>query len=51
MIITAEFVCLEPWSSVPVYLCGSEELNEMQNTVSLASGEEYVFAYSIEIDQ
>lgn len=45
----AEFVCLEPWSSVPVYLCGSEELTEMKNTVVLDAGKEYRFSYDIEI--
>ena len=46
----AEFVCLEPWSSVPVYLCGSEELTEMKNAVVLDAGKEYVFSYVIEIE-
>lgn len=46
----AEFVCLEPWSSVPVYLCGSEELTEMKNAVVLDDGKEYIFSYVIEIE-
>ena len=45
----AEFVCLEPWSSVPVYLCGSEELSEMENAIILDSEKEYNFSYTIEI--
>ncbi len=46
----AGFVCLEPWSSVPVYLCGSEELNEMKNAIVLEKDGEYTFSYVIEIE-
>lgn len=46
----AQFVCLEPWSSVPVYCCGSEELMEMEHAVSLDPERSYVFSYSIEIE-
>ncbi len=46
----AGFVCLEPWSSVPVYLSGSEELNEMKNVIVLENDCEYIFSYIIEIE-
>ena len=46
----AQFVCLEPWSSVPVYCEGTEELTEMEKAVSLEPEKSYVFSYSIEIE-
>ncbi|MBQ8826280.1 MAG: aldose 1-epimerase family protein [Oscillospiraceae bacterium] len=46
----AEFVCLEPWCSAPVYCEGTEELTEMPNAVKLSSGEKYTFSYTIEIN-
>lgn len=46
----AQFVCLEPWSSVPVYCDVSEELAEMENAVSLEPEKSYVFSYTIEIE-
>lgn len=45
----AKFVCLEPWSSVPVYCDDTEELTEMNNTMRLKSGDSYIFSYTIEI--
>lgn len=45
----AKFVCLEPWSSVPVYCENTEELTEMKNAVRLAPGRSHVFSYKIEI--
>lgn len=45
----AKFVCLEPWSSVPVYCDDTEELTEMKNSVKLEAGESYTFSYTIEI--
>lgn len=45
----AEFVCLEPWSSVPVYESGVEELTEMPDAIRLAPGEKYTFSFSIRI--
>ena len=46
----AQFVCLEPWSSVPVYCDSTEELTEMENAVSLEPEKSYVFSYTIEIE-
>lgn len=45
----AKFVCLEPWSSVPVYCDDTEELTEMKNAVKLGAGESYTFSYKVEI--
>lgn len=45
----AKFVCLEPWSSVPVYCESTEELTEMKNAVRLSPGCSYVFSYKVEI--
>lgn len=45
----AKFVCLEPWSSVPVYCEDTEELTQMKNAVRLAPGCSHVFSYKIEI--
>ncbi len=45
----AEFVCLEPWSSAPVYCDNSEELTEMPSAVKLSCGKSHDFSYTIEI--
>ncbi|MCM1022897.1 MAG: aldose 1-epimerase family protein [Prevotella sp.] len=45
----AKFVCLEPWSSVPVYCDKEEDIAKMSHVIRLAPEKEYVFAYSIEI--
>lgn len=45
----ANFVCLEPWSSVPVYCDKVEELTEMPSAKKLAAGESYVFSYKISL--
>lgn len=45
----ARFVCLEPWSSVPVYCEGTEELTEMPDAIKLAPGEKYAFSFTVEI--
>lgn len=45
----AEFVCLEPWSSEPVYCGKTEELTEMADAVRLSMGNKYSFGYTIEI--
>ncbi|MGN0586754.1 MAG: aldose 1-epimerase family protein [Oscillospiraceae bacterium] len=45
----AQFVCLEPWSSEPVYCSREEEITKMSGAKSLAPGEKYVFTYTIEI--
>lgn len=46
----AEFVCLEPWSSVPTYCDESEDITEMEHAVKLQKGEKYTFSYTIVID-
>jgi len=46
----AKFVCLEPWSSVPVYCDNEEELTKMKHAIRLAPGDSYDFAYSIEVE-
>ncbi len=46
----AEFVCLEPWSSVPVYCDKEEDITKMSHAIKLAPENEYVFAYSIELE-
>lgn len=45
----AKFVCLEPWSSVPVYCDKEDELTKMKHAIKLEQGKSYVFSYSIEI--
>lgn len=45
----ANFVCLEPWSSVPVYCDKAQELTEMPHAKKLAAGESYVFSYKISL--
>jgi galactose mutarotase-like enzyme len=47
----AKFVCLEPWTSPPVYTEKTEELLEMERTVKLSPGKTFDFSYSIEIDE
>lgn len=46
----AEFVCLEPWSSVPVYCDKEEDITKMPHAIKLAPANEYVFTYSIELE-
>ncbi len=46
----AEFVCLEPWSSVPVYESGVEELTEMPDALKLEPNEKYAFSFTITIE-
>lgn len=45
----AKFVCLEPWSSVPVYCDKEDELTKMKHAIKLGSGNSYTFSYNIEI--
>ena len=45
----SKFVCLEPWSSVPVYCDKEENITKMPHAIRLSPENEYVFAYSIEI--
>ena len=47
----AKFVCLEPWSSVPVYCDKEEDITKMSHAIKLAPEKEYVFEYSIEVGQ
>lgn len=46
----AKFVCLEPWSSTPVYCNDTEELTKMSGAIKLPAGEKYNFSYTIEIN-
>lgn len=45
----ADFVCLEPWATTPVYCGGSDELTEMKNALKLPAGSEYSFSYTIDL--
>lgn len=47
----AKFVCLEPWSSVPVYCDPNdeEELTKMEHAIKLEAGRSHFFSYCIEI--
>ena len=45
----AQFVCLEPWSSAPVYCDNEEELTKMPSAVKLPTGEQHRFSFTIEI--
>ncbi|MBD5139092.1 MAG: aldose 1-epimerase family protein [Ruminococcus sp.] len=47
----AKFVCLEPWSSVPVYCDKEDDITKMSHAIRLAPEKEYVFEYSIEVGQ
>lgn len=46
----AKFVCLEPWSSVPVY-CDDifDNIENKPHAVSINADEEYTYAYDIEL--
>ncbi|MDR0992070.1 MAG: aldose 1-epimerase family protein [Ruminococcus sp.] len=46
----AKFVCLEPWTAPPVYTEDTEELLDMKQTVKLAPGKSYEFAFNITIE-
>ncbi len=46
----AEFVCLEPWSSIPVYCDNEEDITKMPHAVKLNIGGKYDFSYTITID-
>ncbi len=47
----AKFVCLEPWSSTPVYMAENNEtdIEKMSNAIKLEKNNVYKFAYSVEI--
>lgn len=45
----ASFVCLEPWTSVPIYCEDTEELTEMKNAVQIPAGGKYDFKFDIDI--
>lgn len=45
----ADFVCLEPWSSVPVYCDETEELTEMPHAKKLPAGGSFEFSYKISV--
>lgn len=45
----AQFICLEPWTSVPVYADDEyKNIEEKPHAVKLAAGGEFVYSYSIE---
>ena len=46
----AKFVCLEPWTSVPVY-CDDEfeDIEKKPHAVKLAAGEGFDYRYFIEV--
>lgn len=46
---TASFVCIEPWTSAPVYCCNTEELTEMPHAKHIGAGEKYTFSFTITI--
>ena len=45
----AEFVCLEPWSSVPVYCDNEEDIAKMPHAIKLSANGSYDFSYTITI--
>ena len=46
----AQFICLEPWTSVPVYADDDQpDIEKKAHAVSLPSGGEYSYVYRIEI--
>ena len=46
----ASFVCLEPWTSVPVYADDEyPDIEKKPHAVSLGAGEEYSYSYGIEV--
>ena len=46
----AAFVCLEPWTSLPVYADDdTPDLEEKAHAIRLAPGEEYSYAYTIRV--
>jgi len=46
----ARFVCLEPWTSVPVYCDDIQpELSRKEHAISLGAGESYDYTYSITV--
>lgn len=45
----AAFVCLEPWTSVPVYYDEAEALEEKAHAIRLEPDKEYGYAYSIHL--
>lgn len=46
----ASFVCMEPWSSVPIYFENTKELTEMKNAIRLESKKSHEFKFAIEIN-
>lgn len=46
----AAFVCLEPWTSVPVYYDEEEEIEKKAHAISLAAGGTYSYAYTIRVN-
>lgn len=46
----ANFVCMEPWSSVPIYFENTKELTEMKNAIKLEAKKSHEFKFSVEIE-
>jgi galactose mutarotase-like enzyme len=46
----AQFICLEPWTSVPAYADDAfEDIEKKPHAIKLAAGEKYGYGYEIEI--
>ena len=46
----AQFVCLEPWTSVPVYADDAyPDLEKKPHAIALGAGESYTYSYDIEV--
>lgn len=46
----AAFVCLEPWTSVPVYYDEAEDIEQKAHAIRLEPQKEYSYAYNIRVD-
>ena len=44
-----DYVCVEPWMSLPDFIDSSKELSKKKTLLSLDPNDEYSFKYSIEI--
>lgn len=43
-----DYICIEPWMSLPDYIDGDKELCKKKSLLSLKPGEEFEFSYSLE---
>lgn len=48
---SGHFVCLEPWSSAPVYCSNTEELTQMTHAIVLSPGKKRRFGFEIAINE